>query len=124
VQAGDSLWTISQQFGITIDALAKANNLNPPYSLIPGQTLHIPTTSTSNRPLSAPSLTSSTTYTIQPGDTLSAIAQHFNIALALLAQANGLSNPNDIVAGQVLQIPQTTPATVSVNSGSPSTSSA
>lgn len=46
------------------------------------------------------------TYTIQSGDTLSGIAQQFNVTQdALLAANPSITDPNEIYAGQVLTIP-------------------
>lgn len=61
----------------------------------------------------APSPTSQTTYTVQAGDTLSEIAARFGVSVEALAQANGITNPALIRAGQVLIIPapQATPST-------------
>jgi len=44
-------------------------------------------------------------YTVRQGDTLSAIAHRFGVSATALAQANDLSDPNRIVAGQRLEIP-------------------
>ncbi len=44
------------------------------------------------------------TYTVKPGDTLSAIAQRFDVSVASLMSANALPN-SSIKAGQVLVIP-------------------
>jgi murein DD-endopeptidase MepM/ murein hydrolase activator NlpD len=44
-------------------------------------------------------------YIVQPGDTLSSIAARFNIAVEDLMNANGISNPNLLAAGQQLIIP-------------------
>lgn len=46
-----------------------------------------------------------TSYTVQPGDTLSAIARRFNSSVAAIAQANNIVNPNLIYVGQQLIIP-------------------
>ncbi len=46
-----------------------------------------------------------TTYTVQPGDTLSAIARRFGTDVTTLAQANNIVNPNLIYVGQQLTIP-------------------
>jgi outer membrane protein assembly factor BamB/uncharacterized protein YgiM (DUF1202 family) len=42
VQAGDTLWKIAQKYGTTVDAIVKANNLDPNKYLSIGQTLTIP----------------------------------------------------------------------------------
>jgi len=51
-----------------------------------------------------------TTYTVQPGDTLSAIAAQYGSSVAAIAAANGIADPNLIFAGQVLTIPSSTSA--------------
>lgn len=53
---------------------------------------------------SAPA-TTTTSYTVQTGDTLSDIARRFNVSIGQLAAANHIANPNMISAGQVLAIP-------------------
>ena len=45
------------------------------------------------------------TYVIQPGDTLSGIAQRFGTTVSTLTQLNGLSNPDRIYAGNTLRVP-------------------
>ncbi|HUY23251.1 MAG TPA: LysM peptidoglycan-binding domain-containing protein [Acidimicrobiales bacterium] len=51
------------------------------------------------------------TTTVQPGDTLSAIAARYHTTVAALAAANGIQDPNRIFAGATLQIPVTAPPT-------------
>lgn len=46
-----------------------------------------------------------TTYVVQWGDTLFSIAVRFNTTVQAIAQANNISNPNLIFAGQTLIIP-------------------
>jgi len=48
-----------------------------------------------------------TTYTVKEGDTLSLIADQFGLTVEEIKGANGrrISDPNVIVAGQVLIIP-------------------
>ena len=47
----------------------------------------------------------SSNYKVQPGDTLSKIAQRYNISIQSLIAANTIPNPSYIYAGQVLTIP-------------------
>ena len=46
------------------------------------------------------------TYTVRPGDTLSGISTRTGASVAALTQANGLSDPNHLVAGTTLTIPR------------------
>ncbi len=46
------------------------------------------------------------TYTVQPGDTLSAIAERFGVTVAAIVEANGIEDPNLIFPGQELVIPE------------------
>jgi LysM repeat protein len=53
-----------------------------------------------------------TVYTVDNGDTLFGIAQRFygdGMKFPIIAQANGITNPNLIFPGQVLQIPDLAP---------------
>lgn len=52
----------------------------------------------------------SRTYTIQRGDTLSALAARFGTSVQAIASLNRIANPNVIYAGQVLTIPSGSPA--------------
>ncbi|MHB1629255.1 MAG: 3D domain-containing protein, partial [Bacilli bacterium] len=50
-----------------------------------------------------------TTYVVQPGDTLSEVAAAFHTTVAALAAQNGIVNPNVIDSGERLTIPAPTP---------------
>ncbi len=45
------------------------------------------------------------TYTVKPGDTLSAIGKHFGVSYHEIAKLNNIKNPDLIYAGQVFTIP-------------------
>lgn len=47
---------------------------------------------------------STTTYTVQKGDTLTSIAKKYDTTIAELVRLNGISNPNYIVVGQKLKV--------------------
>jgi LysM repeat protein len=59
--------------------------------------------------LLASAVIAQTTYVIQPGDTLSAIARSFGVSVQDIAAANNIVNPNLIYAGQTLIIPDSSP---------------
>lgn len=47
-------------------------------------------------------------YVVQPGDTLAKIAAKFNVSVQMIADFNHLPDPNNLVSGQLLSIPQGT----------------
>jgi LysM repeat protein len=57
-----------------------------------------------------PAVTEGCYYVVQRGDTLFSIARRFGATIGAIAQANGLSNPRYIRAGQRLVIPSACPA--------------
>ena len=44
-------------------------------------------------------------YVIKPGDTLGTIAASLNVTVQSIVDLNGLANPDDIQAGQTIEIP-------------------
>jgi len=123
VRPGDTLWRISRQFGTTVDAIVRANNIPNPNLIYVGQTLEIPVGPTTAPPTVAPGVTvtpapptvtpppppQQQTYVVHPGDTLTRIAARFGTTVQALAQANNIVNPNLIFVGQVLIIPGAPP---------------
>ncbi len=98
---GDTLNSIAQRYGTTVSAIAEANGMSNPNLIYVGQRLSIPRTS------SVPT-NDSGIYVVQSGDTLSSIAARHGTTVNQLVQMNGLSNPNFILVGQRLAIPQGT----------------
>lgn len=96
VKPGDSLFTISQRFGITTDALRSTNRLTSTY-IYPGQALTIPHGGGSAG-------ISGTRHTVAYGDSLFKIAQRYGISVDTLRHANGLRS-DQLMVGQVLTIP-------------------
>jgi LysM repeat protein len=104
VQPGDSLTSIAARYGVTVDALAAANNLTVTTRLFVGQQLVIP--------VAAPPPGSLTTYVVQRGDTLDSIARRFNTTVQNLIALNGLPNANRITVGQTLNVPAPRPQVI------------
>lgn len=93
VKPTDNLFTIAARFGVTLEALLKAN----PELLQPDMEIKIPLTQVA--------LPTAKFYTIQPGDNLTLIAQRFNTTLDALVKTNNIHNPDEIEVGRVLKIP-------------------
>lgn len=101
VQRGENLFRIGLQYGLTTEALARANNINPSATLYTGQVLQVPGVSASvDEPAEQVG-----TYVVGRGETLTDIAQLHGVSVDALATVNGLYNPSQLYAGQTLTIP-------------------
>ena len=94
VQSGDSLWSISKKFGISVDELKQANNLTSNLLSI-GQNLYIPNKETD---------VTTSEYVVSKGDTLYGIAQKFGTTVDNLKSINNLTT-DSLAIGQILKIP-------------------
>lgn len=93
VASGDTLSGIASKYNTTYQYLAEINNIDNPNLIYVGQTLIVPTKSTSY-----------IEYTVKSGDTLSQIASRYNTTYQRIADLNGIANANLIYPGQVLKI--------------------
>jgi LysM repeat protein len=104
VQLGDTLWSISTKYNITVTTLKSLNNLTT-NTVYVGQSLLVsqgstPTVTQPTQP-TQPTIPS-TTYKVQAGDTLFSIATKFNMSVDALKAANNLT-ANTIYVGQILK---------------------
>ncbi len=97
VVKNDTVWALSQKFGVSIKSIEQLNHIDQNTNMIyVGQGLQIP-----NKDAQAPK-NNTHTYTVQSGDSLWAIAQKFNTSVDHLKQLNGLTS-NLIYVGQTLK---------------------
>jgi LysM repeat protein len=127
VQPGDSPSSIAEQFGVSVEALMEANNIEDPTGLRVGQVLTIPGEvpigpfPTPASPQATPSpftggatpAAGESSYVVQSGDNASDIAGRFGITVEELAAANGttVAELRELEVGQVLVIPVVGPET-------------
>ncbi|MEK1332369.1 LysM peptidoglycan-binding domain-containing protein [Limosilactobacillus fermentum] len=126
VKSGDTLSSIASSYNTTTSTLTSLNNLSNPNLIYVGQVLKVAgsstSVSTSTSSSSASQATTSGTYTVKAGDTLSSIAISYNTTTAALASANSISNTNLIYVGQVLKVTGTSSSTSTTTSSTSSTS--
>lgn len=94
VKSGDSLWSISRKFGVSVSELKEANNLSSNLLSI-GQNLIIPGKVPEKE---------SDEYVVQKGDTLYSIARKFNTTVDNLKSLNNITT-DSLAIGQILKIP-------------------
>ena len=99
VQRGDTLYSIASQSKMSLSELADLNNLSTNSGLQVGQSIKIPAGST------VPD-----TYTVQSGDSLTAIASKYNLGMDYIADLNNMSRTAGLRAGQKLKLTGEVPA--------------
>ncbi|MCA9975625.1 MAG: LysM peptidoglycan-binding domain-containing protein [Anaerolineales bacterium] len=112
VVTGENLYRIGLQYGVSWVTLAELNGLSNPNDIKIGQVLKLPGSATASAeptPEPTPSPATETTYTVQAGDNLFRIGLKYGLSWIQIAEANGIVNPNQIVAGQIIKIPVSTP---------------
>ena len=90
IVSGDTLYSISNRYGVSVDELKSLNNL-PNNNLSVGQVIKVPIMDT-------------TVYTVKRGDTLYSIAREYNVNPNELMSYNNLTS-NLLSIGQILRIP-------------------
>lgn len=90
VKRGDTLYSISKKYDVSMLDLIEENDLSEPYTLNVGQILRLPGNST---------------YIVAKGDTLYGIARKNNVDVKTLAQINNIKAPYIVKVGQELALP-------------------
>ncbi len=125
VRPNDTLSGIAVSFHTTVARLLAANHLRNADRIVVGEVLVIPDRQLPQPPAVQPApgsgsgaaTAATTVYVVRPGDSLSVLAQRFNISLSRLAAANGLSPTAFLRIGQRLTVPA--PGTVAVQTPTP-----
>ena len=97
VKIGDTLTRIANMFKVSISNLVSWNNISNPNLIYPNEKLIIKPTNNSHL----------IKYIIKEGDTLSLIAEDYNVSVLELVLINKIKNKNYIKTGEVLYIPET-----------------
>ena len=96
VKSGDSLWSISRKFGVSVDELKNANNLSSNLLSV-GQNLIIPVKEAQD---------TSDEYVVKKGDTLYSIARKYNTSVDNLKSINNITT-DSLAIGQIIKLPST-----------------
>ena len=99
VQSGDTLWDIARKYKVSTKQLAKWNGMAPGDMLHPGKSLVVWLEGKS-----ANGVTKQLTYTVRNGDSLSRIANKFNVKVADISKWNSLNTKRYLQPGQKLKL--------------------
>jgi LysM repeat protein len=101
VARGETLWSISRQYGVTEAELREANRLSSS-RILAGQQLRVPGADASRGDAVATAET--VRHTVRPGESLWVIARRHGVTVEDITRNNGIQG-NVIRAGQVLEVP-------------------
>lgn len=105
VQKNDTVWALSQKYGVSIKSIESLNNINQNSHLIfVGQEINIPEKNNAEPKTSVSDKVKAGSVTVKSGDSLSVIAQRYGVSVNALMQANHLTS-SLILVGQQLNIP-------------------
>jgi membrane-bound lytic murein transglycosylase D len=109
VRSGESLWSISRRYGMTVAQLARMNHISTKALLQPGQRLQV--AGSGGGPAAAEpaaqrvaSADGKVKYKVKRGDTLSGIARRFEVTVRDLQAWNNMGRSTALRAGQSLTI--------------------
>jgi membrane-bound lytic murein transglycosylase D len=109
VRPGETLFSIANRYGTTVDELRRMNNLTPFESLKAGQSLRVNGGSSIDfgtdrvKTIEPDTRTKTTTHTVSGGETLFSISNRYGITVDELRALNGISG-NTISVGQKLRV--------------------
>ena len=87
---GDTLYSLSKRYDVSLRDLIDANNLKPPYILSIGQKIVIPGVDT---------------HTVMKGETAYSISRLYSVDLTSLLKTNHIGTPYTLYVGQKLELP-------------------
>ena len=119
VVKNDTVWDLSQKYGVSIQSIEQLNKINTDTHLIrEGQTLTIPTTGKT----AAKTATKTSQVTVKAGDTLWALAQKYGTTVEKLRQLNGLASDAYLIhVGDVVKVDGQVTTTTTTNAQATST---
>ncbi len=102
VKRGDSLWSISKRYGVSVTNIARWNNMSRNGVLRIGQKLKIKPGRTSSS--SRQNALRKVKYRVKPGDSLYRIARTFKVSIPEITKWNTLNNKDFLRPGQNLTL--------------------
>lgn len=104
VQPGDTLAVIAMKNGVNWRDVAKWNQIDPEKTLFVGTSLYLYDAKPQEAETTAKSAAKPDVYVVQANDSLTGVANQFNLSVKQLAEYNDLSVTDGLFVGQKLQL--------------------
>ncbi|HET7023836.1 MAG TPA: LysM peptidoglycan-binding domain-containing protein [Gemmatimonadales bacterium] len=111
VESGESWWTLSRRYGVTIADLRRWNDAGPADGLRIGQRVKVGAPGAvygrNRRPAThSTAVAKAGTHKVRYGETLSALAERYGVSISALRRFNALAPDEALRSGTVLKIPR------------------
>jgi len=93
VEAGDTVYALSRLYHVGVRDIISANGLKPPYKLLIGQMIRLPTAQY---------------HVVHAGETIYGLSEHYGVDMSAMVRVNNIPPPYRLVVGQRLRLPGTT----------------
>jgi len=121
VKSGETISEIADRYGISTNRLLELNGIRDPKGLQVGSRLTVPTAGPSAGPAqtarpasgggtASPASRGPANYTVKSGETISEIADRYNISSERLLELNGIRDPKGLQVGSRITVPTAGPA--------------
>lgn len=117
VKPGETLSEIADRLGTTVQRLIELNGIRDPDMVAEGTRLVVPGAPAAARPAAVNR--NAREHTVQPGETLSGIADRYGVPMSRLMALNKLTQPDEIQAGSRLVLRASTPARAAAKPATP-----
>lgn len=104
VKPGNTLSQIAIRYNTTVREIVGLNNIINPNLIYVGEVLKIDTTNDLDTITGDKFETNHIIYTVKSGNTLTAIANRYNVSIECIVKLNNIANPNLIYVGERLRI--------------------
>ena len=106
VKSGETLGEIAQRYNTTAERLMQLNGISDPTQLQAGSRIAVPggPSRQAARPSQPVRNTKAKEHVVQPGESLSEIADAYNLPLQKLVSLNNISDPNLLMSGTRLKL--------------------
>ncbi len=105
VQPGENLSSIAARYGTTAQAIALANGVTDPHMVVAGRTLRVSGLPRMRNASMSNASGGPGTHTLRPGENLGAVAARYGTTAQAIARANGIADPDRVVAGTTIRVP-------------------